>query len=244
MPSTWKFLENPCLQTGYSSASDTLPVEFLPPESLPRRLQRWAGGSWVSTYPCLSSLECCFCLVGQSCPTLWDPKDCSTPASLSFTLSRNLLKLMSIELVHPTISSSLTSFSSCPQSFPASGSFPMSWLCIRWPTYWSFTAVGVVHMERLLIHFWISSLGKGVFSSHVLLFWGICLVLGRGEEIGEQNQTAWEGNSYVWDEGEWKPRGGPACCPRWASGGLDLLREGAQGYIYLAEPAVWFEIKF
>ena len=27
---------------------------------------------------------------------------------------------------HPTMSSSVTSFSSCPQSFPASGSFPMS----------------------------------------------------------------------------------------------------------------------
>ena len=29
---------------------------------------------------------------------------------------------------HPTISSSVTLFSSCPQFFPASGSFPMSWL--------------------------------------------------------------------------------------------------------------------
>ena len=29
---------------------------------------------------------------------------------------------------HPTISSSVTPFSSCPQSFPASGSFPVSWL--------------------------------------------------------------------------------------------------------------------
>ena len=29
---------------------------------------------------------------------------------------------------HPTISSSVTPFSSCPQSFPASGSFPRSWL--------------------------------------------------------------------------------------------------------------------
>ena len=29
---------------------------------------------------------------------------------------------------HPTISPSVTPFSSCPQSFPASGSFPMSWL--------------------------------------------------------------------------------------------------------------------
>ena len=29
---------------------------------------------------------------------------------------------------HPTISSSVTPFSSCPQSFSASGSFPVSWL--------------------------------------------------------------------------------------------------------------------
>ena len=29
---------------------------------------------------------------------------------------------------HPTISSAVIPFSSCPQSFPASGSFPMSWL--------------------------------------------------------------------------------------------------------------------
>ena len=29
---------------------------------------------------------------------------------------------------HPTISSSIASFSSCPQSFPASGSFLISWL--------------------------------------------------------------------------------------------------------------------
>ena len=29
---------------------------------------------------------------------------------------------------HPTIPSSVTPFSSCPQSFPASGSFPVTWL--------------------------------------------------------------------------------------------------------------------
>ena len=29
---------------------------------------------------------------------------------------------------HPTVSSSVTLFSSCPQSFPVSGSFPVSWL--------------------------------------------------------------------------------------------------------------------
>ena len=41
---------------------------------------------------------------------------------------------------HPTISSSVVPFSSCLQSFPASGSFPMSQLfVIRWPKYWSFS---------------------------------------------------------------------------------------------------------
>ena len=39
---------------------------------------------------------------------------------------------------HPTILSSVVPFSSCPQSFPASGSFPESVL-IRWPKYWSFS---------------------------------------------------------------------------------------------------------
>ena len=37
---------------------------------------------------------------------------------------------------HPTISSSVASFSFCLQSFPASESFPMS-QPIRWPNYWS-----------------------------------------------------------------------------------------------------------
>ena len=40
---------------------------------------------------------------------------------------------------HPTISTSVGPFSSCLQSFPASGFFLMSQLCIRWPKYWSFS---------------------------------------------------------------------------------------------------------
>ena len=39
---------------------------------------------------------------------------------------------------HPTISSSVVPFS-CLQAFPASESFPMSVLHIRWPKYWSFS---------------------------------------------------------------------------------------------------------
>ena len=52
---------------------------------------------------------------------------CLPVTSLSVTVSQSLLKLLSIESMMPsTISSSATPFSSCPQSFPASGSFPMS----------------------------------------------------------------------------------------------------------------------
>ena len=42
---------------------------------------------------------------------------------------------------HPTISSSVIPFSSCPQSFPALGFFfsNESALRIRWPKYWSFS---------------------------------------------------------------------------------------------------------
>ena len=40
---------------------------------------------------------------------------------------------------HLTTSSSVIPFSSCPQSFPASGSFLESILRIRWTKYWSFT---------------------------------------------------------------------------------------------------------
>ena len=40
---------------------------------------------------------------------------------------------------HPTISSSVVPFSSCPQSFLVSGSFQMSVLHIRCPKYWSFS---------------------------------------------------------------------------------------------------------
>ena len=70
-----------------------------------------------------------FCSVAQSCLTLWDPKDCSMPGlpclspppgvcSNSRPLSR---------WCHSTISSSAAPFF-CLQSFPTSGSFPMSWL--------------------------------------------------------------------------------------------------------------------
>ena len=59
------------------------------------------------------------------CPSP-SPRACSNSCPLS-------------QWCHPTISSSVVPFFSCFQSFPASGSFPMRALCIRWPKYWSFS---------------------------------------------------------------------------------------------------------
>ena len=54
------------------------------------------------------------------------PWTAAQKAALSFTISQSLLKLPSSQWCHPTISSSVIPFSSCLQSFPSSGSFPVS----------------------------------------------------------------------------------------------------------------------
>ena len=73
---------------------------------------------------------CCCCPVTNLCPTLCDPMDYSTPGLLWPPLSPGVCSdscLLS-QWCYLTTSSSASSFSSSPQSFPASGSFSMSWL--------------------------------------------------------------------------------------------------------------------
>ena len=68
------------------------------------------------------------CSVSQSCPTLQLHRP-QHQASLSFTISQSLLKLCPLSRwCHPAILSSVTIFSSCLLSFPASGSFQVSQL--------------------------------------------------------------------------------------------------------------------
>ena len=83
-----------------------------------------------------------FCCCSVLCLTLCDPTDCACQPSLSFTISRSLLKFMFIELVMlsnyltlcfpllllPSVFSSITVFS-----------LMKSVLHIRWPKYWSFS---------------------------------------------------------------------------------------------------------
>ena len=70
-----------------------------------------------------------------------DPMDCSMPGfPVLHHLSRACTNSCTLSWwYHPAVSSSVIPFSSCLQSFLASGSFPMSQLCIRWPKYWSFS---------------------------------------------------------------------------------------------------------
>ena len=66
------------------------------------------------------------CSVAQSCLTLCNTMDRSTPG---FPVSWSLLRLMSIESVVPSNHLILCCpFSSCLHSFLAPGSFPVSWL--------------------------------------------------------------------------------------------------------------------
>ena len=84
----------------------------------------------------ISSVQ--FSPVAQSCPTLWDPMNCSM---LSITNSQSLLKLMSIKSVMP--SSHLIFYRPLLLLPPIPPSIRVfsneSTLCMRWPKYWSFS---------------------------------------------------------------------------------------------------------
>ena len=79
--------------------------------------------------------------VAQSCPTLGNTMDCSTPGFPVHYHSQNLLKLMSITSVMPSNHLILCHPLLLPPSiFPSIRVFSNeSVLCIKWPEYWSFS---------------------------------------------------------------------------------------------------------
>ena len=90
-------------------------------------LQRSCAASGVVRLT-LKTWKCC-CSVAKSSPTLCNPMDCSMSG---FPVFHYLLEFAQIHVhwvsdaiqpFHP-----VTPFSICSHSFPASGSFPMSWL--------------------------------------------------------------------------------------------------------------------
>ena len=99
---------------------------------------------------------------------------CSTPDFLSFTVSRSLLKFMSIESVIPSNHLMLCCLLLL---FPSIRVFSSELaLCIRWPKYWSFSSASVLLVNiqgwyPLRLTDLISLLSKGlsrVFSSIVV----------------------------------------------------------------------------
>ena len=79
----------------------------------------------------MNTSTCCYCCcsIAQLCPTLCDTMDCSVPGFPILHYLPKFGQLMSIESMRSHNHLILCChFFSFLQSFPASGSFPMSWL--------------------------------------------------------------------------------------------------------------------
>ena len=91
--------------------------------------------------PCVFPISSVVVHLTKSRPTLFSPWTAARQASLSFTISQRLLKLMSIELVMPAnhliLSHPLLLLLSI---FPSIRVFSNELaFCIQWPKYWSFS---------------------------------------------------------------------------------------------------------
>ena len=91
--------------------------------------------------PFFDALANQFSSVTQSCPTLCDPMDCSTPGLPVHPNSWSLLKLLSIEVVMPSNHLLLhCPLLLLPSMFPSSRVFSSELtLCNGWPQYRSFS---------------------------------------------------------------------------------------------------------
>ena len=100
----------------------------------------------------------CHCSVAQSCLTICDPMDCSTPG---FPVLHQLSELVRtyVHRIGDAIQSShpLLSLLFLPSIFPITRIFSNeSTLGIRWPKYWSFSfSINSSNEYSVLISFWI-----------------------------------------------------------------------------------------
>ena len=151
-----------------------------------------------------------FSSVAQSRLTLCNHMDCSMPG---FPVHHQLWELAQNHVHrvggHPTISSSVIPFSSCLQSFPASGSFPMSqFFASGGQSIGALASASVLPMNiqdwfPLGLTGWISLLSKGlsrVFSNTTIQkhqFFGTQLSLWSNSHI----HTWLLGKAQLWLEG-------------------------------------------
>ena len=124
-----------------------LPTQFLLPSSSGVRMEKnWQNSSHYRPVPTdkektVSTSSVQFSSVAQSCPTLCDPMNCSTPGLpvyhqlLEFTQTHVHQASDAIQPSHPL--SSPSPLSPIPPSIRVFSN--ESTLCMRWPKYWSFS---------------------------------------------------------------------------------------------------------
>ena len=139
-----KHLTVPCMGLGGHGGENSLgenkwKVWFMWQWGMKAELRRWIVVRKNSSLkPYCSDFQ--FSSVAQSCLTLRPHESQHTrPPCPSPTPRVHPNPCPSGRWCHPTISSSVVPFSSCPQSLPASGSSNESTLRMRWPKYWSFS---------------------------------------------------------------------------------------------------------
>ena len=125
-----------CLSSQWSTKYWIFPFRYLPPWyrmsfSLKSREEK-INDKFISSFTFAFMNWLLLFFQSLSCTRLFvTPQIAACQASLSLTISQSSPKFMSIDRwCYPIISSSAALFSFCIQSFPASVSFPMSWLFI------------------------------------------------------------------------------------------------------------------
>ena len=123
-----------------TESGHTLGLKGICPGNKPSVHQQMPKQNTVYMYKGILFRLCC-CSIAKSCLTLCDPWTAARQSSLSFTNSRSLLKLISIESVTPSNHLILCRPLLLPPSvFPSIRVFSNeSILHIRWPKYCSFS---------------------------------------------------------------------------------------------------------
>ena len=125
-------------------------------------------------------LAFCCCSVAKLCPTLCDSELQHARLSCPSLSPGGWSKSWPLSWwCHPIISSSVTSFSFCPQSFPASWSFPMSWFFT-----WGIQSIGASA--------YASVLPMNIQNWFLLGFTGLVSLLSKGLSRVFSSSTVWK----------------------------------------------------
>ena len=129
------------LVSGVQHCESVISIHMSPPSWTSLSPSTPSHPSRLSQSTSLSSLYYTASPVVQSCSTLYDPMDCSTPGFPVHHQLQSLLKLTSIQSVMPSNHLILCGLLFLPPSiFPSIRVFSReSALCIRWPKYCSFS---------------------------------------------------------------------------------------------------------